>query len=233
MSLILPRNGAGLLRRTIGAAAGGTDWTDLISYLRMDESSGTRADQLSAVSLAEVGGTISSGTGLVYGTATTFLKTDARYLRDNGGAAEWNNTNQFTVCMWVKPVTLTDFDGFFTSDNSNTYELLYRDSTRVRWAVAGNSQDYSYTLTTGNWFFLVAGYDSAADKMFVSINGAAKTEVTNTANKNNYATTIVLGKSAAAVFCDSLIGPVAHFAAYLSDARISDLYNAGAGRVYP
>lgn len=226
--------------KTIGGvdntSGGGFDWSNLVAFWPMDEASGnSRLDAVGSIDLAETGGTIASATGLVYANAADFEKADSRYLlASSAGALHPNNADKaFSLGLWVKPESLTDFDGLISTNNSTTFDLVYRDSTRLRWAVAGTEQDYTTTLTTGNWFFIVVGYSDSGNTMFVSVNGAAKTSAANANSRSTSATTFSVGRSSIPQYFDGIIGPVMWFDTILSDTRISDLYNAGAGVVYP
>lgn len=224
------------------SGGGGFTWpSNLVSYLRFDEAGGNnRVDQLSAVTLVETSGTIDAATGLVYANAADFEAGDTEHLFDNGGAAEWFSPTAWTVCMWIKPESLTAFDTFFSSQNSNTPALLYASSSVVRLNLNGalgqlGQHDESFAMSPGNWYFVCARWNDAGDAANISINGAAwGADTTNTNSFNTSANTLVIGAAGAGNFnTDGIIGPVMFFSKALNDTEVSDLYNGGAGRVYP
>lgn len=229
---------AGILNDTawnFGTAAAGFDWTNLEAYWPMDEASGTRADAVGTLDLAESGGTINSGTGIVHGTAADFEYDNTDFLVKATGAEILHDGGPFTLIMWIKPETIVADHGLFTTNNSNTFLAYFNSSTQLRFRVVTTSLIVTHGMSAGSWYMVAFGYDPTGDTQFISINAAAKSTAANTETRSSTADSIVIGKAGALAVehFDGLMGPVMWFSEAMDISRIEDIYAGGSGVAYP
>jgi hypothetical protein len=236
-------SGLAPMRRPLFVGAAGFDWSNLVAYWPMDESSGTREESVGSIDLSENGGTINSGTGLVETSAADL--TGSEDLRNTSGANDLHTDPDFSFVLWLKPETLTDFDGFFNGYNSNTIRAYYRNSTTIRMREAGAPElSGSYSMSTGVWHMLAVGYTDGGNEQYITMakvgtDSTVPTRTTSTNNngRNTSATGIIVGDVAGNRF-DGLLGPMFFFGsangagAYLSNDDLNALYNGGSGLAY-
>lgn len=206
--------------------------TDLVAYWKMDEASGTRIDSHGSIDLTD-NNTVGSATGKI-NNAADFEKDNTESLTSSAAGALFSGVTAFTINLWVNAESLVDFQGILGSQNSNTWSLIYRDGTRLRWNVAGTDQDYSYSLSTSAWVMITVGFDDAGNQTFVSVNGAAKTTSSNTGTPSTTATLFAIGfnTGTGTLYWDGLVDEVGFWSRVLTDDEISQLYNSGNGLAY-
>jgi len=222
----------------------GVSTTDLVSFWKLDEASGTRYDAFGSNDLTD-NNTVAQGTGTVYANAADFEHSNNEYL-SSAHNSSLSPTGDMTVCCWVKfesfgtydlamLVTKDDYTGYPTSSPNREYNLLvvYSKAQFARTYGAGSTDqvtaENSSSLTTGVWYFICGYHDTTAQEIGISIDGgtAATVSFTNTPQTGSgdfgIGERFVSGGPENLHSLDGVLGPAMLFNRRLSDAEITAL----------
>lgn len=217
---------------------------NLVSYWKLDESSGNAADSVGSNTLTNVNtatfsaGKINNGISLSSSSSQYFTASDNASLNITGAS--------FTISMWLKltsqPATNTGF-GFVGKRPTNAgYGLLYRDLSGtkqinlVKFGVI--DQPINYTLSNDTWYHIVA-VQTVNTKWELFVNGTSAGSFSNGSSYNSASgSPMVLGATGdnmggVIYFFNGLIDEVGIWSRALSAGEITTLYNGGAGLQYP
>lgn len=230
---------------------------NLVSYWKLDESSGNAADSVGSNTLtnnnttAYAAGKINNGADFELSFSNSLSITDA-------AQTGLDLTGAFTISFWVKPESVVS--GYHTmvskggisvaASDTTTQYLIWRDNDgagsaeRVQFLVrtAGANKEIGYTtgsaiLNAGTWYHIVAYYNPST-KMELFINNVSVASSTSSvpASLVNTARPFGLGADEAATaanFFDGVIDEVGIWNRVLTSDEITSLYNSGNGWQYP
>lgn len=227
--------------------------TDLVSYWKMDETSGTRYDSHGSNDLTD-NNTVSYATG----------------KQGNCADLEWDNTEwlscasnstlqlsadqDFTISLWVN---LENMSGYTyrpmvtkaIATNSTCEFCIYYyyagadPNNKFRFQL-GNGSTYQLVNETvsntsnGTWFFLVAWHSKTDDKIYLQVNNdatpaeAAWSNGTYSGGTGELAIGRFSGNSTTAHHYDGKIDEVAFWKRLLTSDERTALYNSGNGITY-
>lgn len=229
---------------------------NLVAFWPLDEASGTRDDAHSNNYVLTDNNTVTSSTGLVYGTAAEFEVLNAEYLSvsDNanlsGGAGK-----SFTIAAWVKIDTTGTNRGVLgkgEAGNGFEYTLYFNDGPqRFRWRVASATGEANATFvdqgggsgggsvpSAGTWYLLVVWHNATADEIGIatSVDGIGTAYTTAySSDVWNSGGDFEIGAWGPyfRTYFDGLIGPVMFWSGRVLDSsERTALYNSGAGLTY-
>lgn len=226
------------------------DTTNLESYYKLDEASGTISDSH--------GSNDGTNNGAAYGATgkindcLDFEAGDGDYVT-MGNVFDFERTDAFSVSLWYKPESFVNDSTYlyskFDADSPFPGYCLRRTTTTTLSAQFVNSfvvsnrivKDFtSVTLTNGTWYHIVLTYDgsSGASGVKLYIDGSehtTATTVTDTLSSSISTTTPfnLGGRENSNSAFDGLLDEVAIFSEELSSTDVSDLYNSGDGLAYP
>lgn len=213
-----------------GAAASSL-LTDLVSWWTLGEATATpRADSKGANTLA-ITGTVSQAAGKVSSCSST--ASGGNTLACTSAALSPADAS-FTFAGWVKLVG-TGFQGILgTADGTNGWALRVSFGTTLNflWMKGGaDKQINDFTVSGSTWMFVVMGYDAGTSEVFYSVDGAAMTRSASAVGLGQN-TTFQLHEPplTGGGGCD--IDECAFWSRVLTDAEITELYNAGNGITY-
>lgn len=203
--------------------------TDLILWLPLDESSGTRSDAHTNGYDYTENGTVGSFSDPTYGTVADFDGSTSNFL-SNSTTGMWPTGDPITIAAWVYSNTISLFGLCATGNElvvrytapSNAEIILNSFSTNDR--VSGSS------ISTGQWDLWIFEYDGTDIKVF--LNNVEKNSVTPTGSYNTNFLNYV-GKWASQAFD----GYMRNFAVWsksggLTSDQKTALYNSGSGLDY-
>jgi hypothetical protein len=226
--------------------------TNLVAFWKLDEASGSRAEQVGGYTLTD-NNSVPSATGLVYGTVAEFDGVGGpHYLSRADNAALSGGDRDFTVAAWVNLDNLTIGYNVLGKGDGNGYEygmLLDQGNNRWRWKVASASAEVNTTFTddgggsgggngpsAGTWYLLIGWHDSVNNQIGIATSNNSLTAYTtaysagvwdsggdfNIGRVSSYFPNYMVGR----------IGPVMFWDRVLTSQDRTDLYNAGAGVTY-
>jgi hypothetical protein len=235
------------LKLTQSFPAGGAEesslLTDLISYWKLDEASGTRADSVtaSANDLTD-NNTVTATTGK-QGDAAHFVNANDESLSKASNDSLRCGNIDFTVAMWVR---LTDKAAYYYIGGKRTvgnieWELEFAQGSD---RFFGTSDAGAVTATNGGsptagvWYFLVLWHDAAANTISIQVNnGTANSTATGGTSPGLTTGAVVLGDIGPGIAPGSElngdIDEVGFWKRTLTADEKASLYNSGSGVTYP
>ncbi len=229
--------------------------TNLVSYWKLNESSGNATDSVGVNTLTNTG-TVTYGAGLISNCATF---ASGKYLSvADASQTGLNFTTALTFSVWVYIDTaITDgnryglitktynaenrgYEFFYARNGSNYRIYVYLGSSNSNWVLPAIT---STNLGTAAWHHIVFRYDGSlsGDARFkYTVDNVAKT-LESVATLGSFTGTIdasslefILGHRTTSI--QPLLGKLDEVGVWsraLTDAEITTLYNAGAGLTYP
>lgn len=221
--------------------------TGLVSYWKLDEASGARADSAGPNNLTSNNG-VGQTTGKL-GNAAAFAAASNTYLSiSNASQSGLGFTGSFTLSCWFNPTSLASGSCGLISKGASVgseggYGLIMIDSANdiVRFVVSDGTNNrvaqftFSGSVSFSAWHHVLAWYDAAANSLNVQVDGGSvvTTTPTGSAPITNAVEFRVGRYSTINNDWDGGIDDVACWSRTLTSAERSALYNGGAGLAYP
>lgn len=175
-------------RRTRGGSA---LLTNLVSYWKLDEASGTRNDAHGSNHLTD-NNTVGSTTG-VLNNAALFVRANAEYLSRASNSDLQTGNIDFTLTAWFylnsTGVVQSLIQKAINAPVNYEYLLEVRGDDKLRWQLLNGSGgssvalvDHTLVLSASTWYFAVAWFDAAAGIAYLKINDGAAQSAAKTAN---------------------------------------------------
>jgi len=236
-------NGSAPKSTSFSPDAGSNLSTDLISYWKLDEASGTRLDSYSNNDLTD-NATVTQNPGRAgIGYAGQFTAANSEYLSITDNAELSVGNIDFTLAFWVYVDSL---------GANRTIASKFADTTPTReWRLRYNNGDAAFefqvvdssggvasvetteSISTGTWYFIVCWHDASADTINIQLNNGTVHSASHTTGVNDSTEDFRLGadKSSGSVgsFWDGRIDEVGFWKRILTTQERTDLYNGGNG----
>ena len=158
----------------------------LISYWKLDEASGDRADSFGSNTLTD-NNTVTQAAGKL-GNAGQFTAANNEFLSIADNASISTGNIDFTICAWVYLDDKTALHAVVvkaddTNDGTMEYSLIYSNTAdRFRFIVGDGvslllvDADAFGSPSTATWYFLVASHEAATSTLSIQVNdGTAST----------------------------------------------------------
>lgn len=225
---------------------------NLVSYYKLDESSGNAADSVGSNTLtnnnstAFATGKINNGADLELTSSNSLSKTSP---------VDVAFTSSFTINCWVKPESLSSdgtrlviaskyYDGSVRGWYFGLAESSGADNTKLH-ARLGNTAGsaavdyYSNTgaVAAGTWAMVTMVFDDTSDLVRFYVNGTAWGTTAKTDQIAASSANLYIGaegnNGSPNQFFDGLLDEVGIWSRALSAAEVISLYNASIGKQYP
>lgn len=227
---------------------------NLVSYWKLDETSGTRSDSHGSNNLSD-NNTVTYGTGKI-NNAASFTATNSEYLNiADASQTGLDFTSDFSVSAWIYLASDFSANGgavFYKWGASQAaYGLVYTDiggtnTIRFNGYTTGSgsniSFDWTQTLNTSQWYHLVFRYDasghpSGTGTCEVYLDGSSLGTVTHNTYTGSSNTTGAFSISSLGSgiqwYWDGKIDEFGIWSKWLANDEIASLYNSGSGLAYP
>jgi hypothetical protein len=220
--------------------------TGLVSYWKLDETSGTRADSHGTNNLTD-NNTVLSAAGII-SNAADFEQSNSEYLSAASNSTLQTGNINFTFAGWFKLESTTNPQVIIGKDvdspgGSRDYVIYFLPSTGLTFFINGGGLSTTevsttgLTFTVGTWYFFVAWHDAAADTLNIQVNdGTVFSSSTGGTVPNASGAEFRIGAMAynsVEMYFDGLIDEVGFWKVVLTPTQRTYLYNSGAGRTYP
>lgn len=221
--------------------------TNLISYWKLDEASGTRVDSHGSNDLTD-NNTVGAATGIINDGAN-FVAANTEYLSHASNASLQTGDIDFTISAWVKLAAKGAYRMIVAKDLYNTsreYWVNYIPTfDRFAFQVTSDGTDatqiavYADALgspSTGTWYFIVVCHDSVNNAIKIQVNNGTINSAGTAAGVYSGAAQFMLGANSdfgtPSNFMDGMIDEVGFWKRVLTAGEITQLYNGGAGISY-
>lgn len=210
---------------------------NIVSYWKLDESSGNAADSIGSNTLtnnnstAYVAAKINNGIDIVPASSNSLSVAGVSLVGNAWSFGIWvntdvSNTNNRTIFSYAP-----------TSGNVNKIQVEGQTDGKLRLIVFNSSgtikKDYktATALSTSTWYFLVVTWDGTNLKMFLNGSEETTTKSLDDANTNtNTSRSFKLGSEVAGTnYWDGKLDEAGIWSAALSSTDITTLYNSGNG----
>ncbi len=215
----------------------------LVSYWKLDEASGARADILGAYNLSDIN-TVGSAAGM-HNLGASFTAINQESLTNAAfDQSIWQDGGEWTVSGWYKSTRPTNngYDAPFSTYAGYSYLAftIPLDSTNLffQWnGYTGDWRQMNYNLSPGDpaaWYHYAIVKRPAGYHLF--INGVERASVVDSRGIDDLGAgtyQIFMGVYAGSVWSQCVIDEVGFWNRGLIDDEITELYAAGAGKFYP
>lgn len=199
--------------------------TGIVSYWKLDEPSGNRADIIGVNNLTD-NNTVLSGTGKV-SNAADFEASYSEYLSIADASQSGLDVTDLTMLCWYKPESTGITSALFDKDGYGSgYGMLIQSTNKLNMTIANNFVDTVNTsLSAGTFYHCVGVYDGADKRVYL-----------NSAKDGNEATTTViadtaavfyLGRDASGDYADGLMDEALLAKRWFRDEEIKTIYCKG------
>lgn len=215
-------------------------YSSLVAFWKLDEASGNRTDSVGANTLTDTN-TVGNATGLVYGTAASFVAASSEYLTINDNTALSTGDVDFWVAAWFylsAPLATSHILAAKNATSSNREFRLGFNSGDPLWLVMNNGGTNAQvvrgsSLSATGWHFMLGWHDSVNN--VIGLQTDAETPVTTaySGGSANSTAPFRLGmlQETGSLYWNSRMGPVMMGKGYVPSADDrSFLYNSGSGR---
>jgi len=210
----------------------------LISYWKLNEASGNALDSHGSNTLTDVNG-VSSQTGKI-GNARNFERDSGQsFEADDNADFSQGSDDSFTFGVWVNAESINNYMGIVGKDDNGSnreYGCYVIGGTGVvRFYLQADMVgiEADTPLTTGNWFYLVFGYDGTLNELFISINGEPVATTSDSTGPTDGAADFTVGAIHPGLFrFDGLMDELGYWNRRLTNEEIAALYNSGSGLPY-
>ena len=216
------------------------DLTSLISYWKLEEASGSRADSYGTNTLTD-NNTVTQAVGKLGNCAQfTALNMEKLSIASNSGLIP--GASSFTITVWAYLDSKPTISRILSKDNglaaTSEYALWYYgidDRFRINVAFNGAS---SIGLNANNfgipspstWYFIIAWVDADADTLNISVNNGTANSTALSSALNSTSTEFDIGSDATGNYFDGRIDSAGFWKRVLTAAERTALYNSGSGR---
>jgi len=209
--------------------------TDLMSYWKMDESSGDAIDAHGDVDLT-VNGASYGGTGKI-NDGFDFDGNDN--LRKTGISGNPLDATDLTMVAWVNPTALGGFQRILGSASgaANRYSMLFNgDKLAYQIDGAGHDDPSTTAVSNGVLTHIAVVFDASENNVKYYINGTLDGNEPTDANEIDANLTIFCigaNSDGNAQFFTGVIDETGVWNRTLDQSEITALYNGGSGLAYP
>jgi len=209
--------------------------TSLVSYWKMDESSGTRYDSEPTGTAQDLQDNATVGyTNGIIGNAAYFISANSESLTIPDSADLSTGDISFSIAAWFK------LDGVLNNQaiaarygSSQEYLLRFQGAAKQVqfYVVSGGSVNILATnvLSTNTWYFTVAVYNATNNTMYVSVDNKTQSTGTNT-GPSDTTVEFSVGMRNSTDYFGGAIDEVGFWKRVLTSDEIAELYNSGSGK---
>lgn len=219
---------------------------NLVSYWKMDEASGNRADAHGANTLTD-NNTVGAATGIINNAADFELSSSESLSITDAAQSGLDIVGDMSISMWIKPESMTASHGLVTKFQDVAGSKSYRlhcttttiDLTLTANGILETAASWTFTLSAGTWYHLVLAYTASAGSADLYINNSSQGTKTGLSTSIfNSMSVFRLGARSSALdvaeqFYDGLMDEVGIWSRVLTSGEVTSLYGGGAGLAYP
>lgn len=216
--------------------------TSLVSYWKLEEASGSRADSYGTNTLSPTN-TPGNAAG-ISGNAAAFVGASSQQIVVADNASLRSGNIDHTISAWVYPGSVTGLQCIACKADSDTanfdgYEfMLYLNGTNVVFLVSkgtggtGNNTDTissDVTVSTNTWYYVEGYFNATGGILGVAVNTTVKTKTSATIPGTTTGS-FRIGAIQSNYYLTGRVDEVSFWKRLLTTDERAYLYNSGAGR---
>lgn len=216
--------------------------TNLVSWWKLDETSGNRSDAHGSNTLTDIGTVTYSRAKHYWGA--NFVRSQGERLEINDNTSLQTGNIDFSFGGWFR-LTSLGITQYILAKMVNTtdgeYQLYVNTSNKLVFEITDGTATlitvgHPTTLTTNTWYWFIAYHDSVNDEIGISINnGSFTTQTTNgtAPTAGDGSKKFMLGARSDGVnSLDGDLDEIFFYKKMLSSSELTWLYNVSFGRKY-
>jgi len=214
---------------------------NLVSYWKLDESSGNAADSVGSNTLTNNNST-AYATGKINNGAD-FENSSSQYLSiADGTQSGLDITGDLSISFWWKPESHTGFtwlvSKYLIAGNQRSYGVYYDTGNTLYFVFSNNGTatsgaGYSFTPSDGTWYHIVIAYNSSGVQT-IYVNGSSIGTTSSLATSIfNSSADFWVGGGNNDPDVDGVIDEVGIWSRTLTEVEVGQLYNLTSGLQYP
>lgn len=227
----------------LGLGTPGTLTNGLVSYWKLNEASGTRADSLGTNNLSSSNSVASTAAGIV-SSAATFVSASNQYLSAADSSSLSVSNIDFSCAAWLY---LNDVGtpmaalGHYDTSSQRSWDIVWTGTT-LNMNVSSNGTAV-VTLTgpssvsANTWYFVYAYYDSVNHQLGIALNDGTRTTLSYASGMLDSTARFTIGaiQTAGAPIqpWNGRIDEVGFWKRVLATNEVTTLYQNGLGTTYP
>lgn len=220
--------------------------TNLVSYWKLDESSGNASDSVGSNTLTNNNSVTYSSGKINNGAVFVRASSKSLSVTDN---ASLSLTGDLTISAWVNFAStpssgnyfgiVAKLEGspnysyaFYLYNNAGTPEITFQNSTN---GTSVTQKGVAWTPTTSTWYHIAAVYTASAGSVSFYINGSQQgtTQTGLGTSIFDSSSTFYIGRYDGGNYFDGSVDEVGMWSRVLTSGEITSLYNGGVGFTYP
>ncbi len=221
---------------------------NLVSYYKLDESSGDASDSVGSITMTNYG-TVTYTTGKINNGADGGTGSNSKQLLNTTQSPLSYSDIQtaFTISVWINPNTsLTGTNCFFggvnpsNGTNRRYVDILFQSTTNtIRMRYGHSSETFFNTTvnpTSGTWYHVVFTYDGSTMKSYVNaVEKSSDSFTPGTGYASAGTSSSIMGPDGgvSSQAKNAILDEWGFWTRALSPDEVSSLYNAGNGNQYP
>jgi hypothetical protein len=214
----------------------------LVAYWKLEETTGTRLDELSGCGGSGCDLTSNNSVGYTgsgkIGNAANFVRASSQYLSHSDDADLDSGDIDYTIATWVRISSVPADNAYIiakANGSTDEYKIFYNTSISKFDAAIGGTVlgGAGSTPSTGTWYFLVMQHDSVNDLISLSVNNGTPATVSYSGGSPSGTSIFSIGSYGGYLYWNGDIDSTGYWKRKLSGTEITTLYNAGAGCDYP
>jgi len=208
---------------------------NLVSYFKLDESSGTREDFHGTHDLSDTGST-GTAAGKI-GNAADFPASVFTYLQNANMLADVS-AGSISISFWVWLDSTGSYVALYESTTAqNTFSLFLNGTTGLYVTCGGHAEELTSStgFTTGAFQHVVVTFNNSTDTITIYRNGSQVAQDATGWGAGPSASSFTLGANltGGGAHLDGRIDELGVWARVLDSGEVGSLYNSGNGLAYP
>lgn len=210
--------------------------TNLISYWKLDEASGTRNDSHGTNHLTD-NNTVGSATGII-NSGADFEDSSSEWLSHASNSDLSCGDVDWSFSLWVKLESFSSYPIILSKRSASLDYIVYLENATAKLHLEVGSSGFGNCtvsgMSTGTWYHIVASHDSVANQILLVVNNGTPATYSYSGGGATNSADFEIGKSTHdGLYFDGIIDEVAfRKGSCFSPSEITDLYNSGAGLAY-
>lgn len=215
--------------------------TNLVSYWKLDESSGNASDSVGSNTLTNTN-TVSYSAGKINNGADTGSGNTNKYLTNATSLGlNTDNTRSFTMAGWINMASFTvgDIDCMFNMTATNQATIWFgpqSSGANLGIVVIGSAvrtYNVAYAFSTSTWYHVASTFSGNTITLYVNGVSIGSTTITEASTYTCTANFSLFRDANDTKYVSGKVDEVGVWSRVLTADEVSQVFNSGRGNAYP